>query len=132
MILTFLIFITFIGISVYFIGRLLTSKEIEKGCVGVYVFCIIAYCVITIFISLLNKFAKNKIVFKQGKICYKNRVFYNDEISIKYFKPIISIDTTQLILPVVHINANNFYLTCYLSRRDIKRLKKMNFEIKEI
>lgn len=132
MILTFLIFIAFISISGYFFGHLLTTNEIEKECITGYMVCVIAYCVITIFINLLNKFSKNKIVFEKGKIRYKNRVFYSNEISIKYFKPNISIEIPELIIPKTHINANNFYLTCYLSRRDIKRLKKMNFEIKEI
>ena len=69
---------------------------------------------------------------KKGKICYKNKIFYSNEINIKYFKFNISIEIPELVIPKTHINANNFYLTCYLSRRDIKRLKKMNFEIKEI
>ena len=132
MVLNFMIFITFIGISGYFFGHLITTKEIDKGCFTGYMACVIAYCVVTIFISLLNKFAKNKIVFEKGEIRYKNRVFYSNEISIKYFKPNISIEIPELIIPKTHINANNFYLTCYLSKRDIKKLKKMDFEIKEI
>ena len=63
---------------------------------------------------------------------YKNRTLYSNNVSIKYFKFHISIIEPSLVISKIHINGNNLSVTCYLSKKDIKKLKKMNFEIKEI
>ena len=51
---------------------------------------------------------------------------------MKYFKFYISIIEPSLVIPKIHINGNNLSVTCYLSKNDIKKLEKMNFEIKKI
>ena len=63
---------------------------------------------------------------------YKNRTLYSNNVSIKHFKFHISVIEPSLVIPKIHINGNNLSVTCYLSKKDIKKLKKMNFEIKEI
>ncbi len=126
--LLFFVYILFIS--------LLLDKIISKEFLISLICLIIPYCVVNIIVVLLNKFAKNRIIFEQGKICYKNRVFYSDEISIKYFKPaiidILIFPPLSAYFPILHINANHFYLTFYITKRDMKKIKKLNFEIKEL
>ena len=50
---------------------------------------------------------------------------------MKYFKFHISVIEPSLVIPKIHINGNNLSVTCYLSKNDIKKLEKMNFEIKK-
>ena len=83
-------------------------------------------------IFILNKKANNSILFEEEKMLYKNRTLYSNNVSIKYFKFHISVIEPSLVIPKIHINGNNLSVTCYLSKKDIKKLKKMNFEIKEI
>lgn len=35
-----------------------------------------------------------------------------------------SINITSLVIPKIYINGNNLSVTCYLSKKDIKKLKK--------
>ena len=111
-----LLIITFIPSFVYFVCSLLIDKSIN----------------ITIIIFILNKKANNTILFEEEKMLYKNRTLYSNNVSIKYFKFHISVIEPSLVIPKIHINGNNLSVTCYLSKKDIKKLKKMNFEIKEI
>ena len=90
------------------------------------------YIILLGVINIINKVAKNKIVFQEEKIQYKNKTIYANSVNIKYFKFYISIIEPSLVIPKVHINGNGLSITCYLSKKDIKTLKKMNFEIKEI
>ena len=63
---------------------------------------------------------------------YKKKTIYSNNVSIKYFRFHISIVEPNLVIPKIHINGNNLSVTGYLSKKDINKLKKMNFEIKEI
>ena len=85
-----------------------------------------------LIIFILNKKAHNSIIFEEGKVIYKKKTLYSNNVSIKYFKLHISVIEPCLVIPKTHINGNNLSVTCYLSKKDIKKLKKMNFEIKEI
>ena len=53
-------------------------------------------------------------------------------ISIRYFKIYISFIEPSLVIPKVVINGNGLYITCYLSKKDVNKIKKMGYEIKEI
>lgn len=63
---------------------------------------------------------------------YKNRTMYSNNVSIKYFKFYISILEECLVIPKIYINGYNSSIICYLSKKDIKKLKKMDFKFREI
>ena len=127
-----LLIITFIPSLVYFICSLLIDKSLNIVSLIIILSCLLLWLFLELMIFLLNKKANNSILFEEGKMLYKNRTMFPNNVNIKYFKFHISIIEPSLIIPKIHINGNNLSVTCYLSKKDIKKLKKMNFEIKEI
>ena len=75
-------------------------------------------------IYIFNRKASNSILFEEEKIVYKNRTMYSNNVSIKYFKFYISILEECLVIPKIYINGYNSSIICYLSKKDIKKLKK--------
>ena len=127
-----LLIITFIPSFIYIVCSLLIDKSINIASLILSVSCLLLWLFLELIILILNKKAHNSILFEEEKILYKNRTLYSNNISIKYFKFHISIIEPSLVIPKIHINGKNLSVTCYLSKKDIKKLKKKNFEIKEI
>lgn len=127
-----LLMITFLFSAIYFVCSLLIDKSINITSLIIMISCLMIWLFIDLIIFILNKRANNSIIFEEGKIIYKNRTMFSNEVSIKYFKFHLSIIDPSMVIPKIHINGNNLSLTCYLSKKDLKKLKKMNFEIKEI
>lgn len=127
-----LLIITFIPSVIYFVCSLLIDKSTNITSLILIVFCLLLWLFLELMIFILNKKANNSIFFEKGKMLYKDRTIFSNNASIKYFKFHISIIEPSLVIPKIHINGNNLSITCYLSKKDIKKLKKMNFEIKEI
>ena len=124
--------VTLIPSLVYFVCSLLIDKSINITSLIILISCLLLWLFLNLIIFILNKKANNSILFEEEKMLYKNRTLYSNNVSIKYFKFHISVIEPSLVIPKVHINGNNLSVTCYLSKKDIKMLKKMNFEIKEI
>lgn len=127
-----LLIITFIPSVIYFVCSLLIDKSINITSLILSASCLLLWLFLNLIIFILNKKANNSIIFEEGKVIYKKKTIYSNNVSIKYFKFHISVIEPSLVIPKLHINGNNLSVTCYLSKRDIKMLKKMNFEINEI
>ena len=127
-----LLIITFIPSLVYFICSLLIDKSLNIVSLIIILSCLLLWLFLELIIFILNKKANNSIIFEEGKVIYKKKTIYSINVSMKYFKFHISVIEPSLVIPKIHINGNNLSVTCYLSKKDIKKLKKMNFEIKEI
>ena len=127
-----LLIITFIPSVIYFICSLLIDKSINTESLIIILSCMLLWLFLELIIFILNKKAHNSIIFEEGKVIYKKKTLYSNNVSIKYFKLHISVIEPCLVIPKTHINGNNLSVICYLSKKDIKKLKKMNFEIKEI
>lgn len=127
-----LLIITFIPSVIYFVCSLLIDKSINITSLILSASCLLLWIFLNLIIFILNKKANNSIIFEEGKVIYKKKTIYSNNVSIKYFKFHISVIEPSLVIPKLHINGNNLSVTCYLSKRDIKMLKKMNFEINEI
>ena len=124
--------ITFIPSLVYFVCSLLVDKSINITSLIIIISCLLLWLFLNLIIFILNKKANNSIIFEEGKVIYKKKTIYSNNVNMKYFKFHISIIEPSLVIPKIHINGNDLSVTCYLSKKDIKKLKKMNFEIKEI
>ena len=127
-----LLIITFIPSVIYFVCFLLIDKSINLASLILSVSCLLLWLFLNLIIFILNKKANNSIIFEEGKVIYKKKTIYSNNVSMKYFEFHISVIEPSLVIPKIHINGNNLSVTCYLSKKDIKKLKKMNFEIKEI
>lgn len=127
-----LLIFSFVPSFVYLICSLLIDKNVNITSLILTLLCLFLWFFLTIIICVLNKRAKNSIIFEEGKIRYKNRTIFVDNISIKYFKFHISVVEPSLVIPKIHINGNSLSVTCYLSKKDIKKLRNLNFDIKEI
>lgn len=127
-----LLIITFIPSAIYFVCSLLLDKSINIASLILSVSCLLLWLFLNLIIFILNKKANNSIIFEEGKVIYKKKTIYSNNVSMKYFEFHISVIEPSLVIPKIHINGNNLSVTCYLSKKDIKKLKKMNFEIKEI
>ena len=127
-----LLIITFIPSVIYFVFSLLIDKSTNIASLILIISCLLLWLFLNLIIFILNKKANNSILFEEGKFRYKNRTVYANNVSIKYFKFYISVIEPSLVIPKIHINGNNLSVTCYFSKKDIKKLKKMNFEIREV
>ena len=127
-----LLIITFISSVIYFVCSYLIDKSINIVSLILSVSCLLLWISLNLIIFILNKKANNSIIFEEGKVIYKKKTIYSNNLSMKYFKFHISVTEPSLVIPKIHISGNNLSVTCYLSKNDIKKLKKMNFEIKEI
>ena len=97
----------------------------------IFVFsCLLIRLFLEMAIFILNKKAKNSIFFENGKILYKGKTIQS--ANIKYFKFHLSFIEPSLVIPKMYINTHDSSVTVYVSKKDVKRLKKMGFEIKEI
>ena len=124
--------VTLVPSLVYFVCSLLIDKSINITSLIIIISCLLLWVFLELIIIILNKKANNSIIFEEGKLIYKKKTIYSNNVSMKYFKFHISVIEPDLVIPKIHINGNNLSVTCYLSKNDIKKLKKMNFEIKEI
>ena len=127
-----LLTITFIPSAVYIVCSLFIDKSINIVSLITIISCLLLWLFLDLIIFILNKKANNSIFFEEGKVIYKKKTIYSNNVSMKYFKFYISIIEPSLVIPKIHINGNSLSVICYLSKKDIKKLKKMNFEIKEI
>ena len=124
--------VTLIPSVIYFVCSLLIDKSTNITSLLLIISCLLLLVFLELMIFILNKKANNSILFEEGKVIYKKKTIYSNNVSMKYFKFHISVIEPSLVIPKIHINGNNLSVTCYLSKKDIKKLKKMNFEIKEI
>ncbi len=127
-----LLIITFIPSLVYFVCSLLIDKSTNITSLLLIISCLLLLVFLELMIFILNKKENNSVIFEEGKVIYKKKTIYSNNVSMKYFKFHISVIEPSLVIPKIHINGNNLSVTCYLSKNDIKKLEKMNFEIKKI
>ena len=116
---------------VYFVCSLLIDKSTNITSLLLIVSCLLLWSFLELVIFILNKKANNSIIFEEGKVIYKRKTIYSNNMSMRYFKFYISVIEPSLVIPKIRINGNNLSITCYLSKNDIKKLEKMNFEIKK-
>ena len=118
--------------AIVFICSLLIDKRFNATSLLLILSCFLSWLLLMLVTFILNMRANNCILFEEGKMLYNNRTTFCDEVSLKYFKFHISFIEPSLVIPKLHINGNNFSITCYHSKRDIEKIKKMKFEIKEV
>lgn len=79
---------------------------------------------------LLRIVSKCCVLFEDGKIYYKGKCFYN--CTIKYVKFYMHIFEPILVIPKLYVNNGKDNLVMYLTKRDIKKLVKKNYNIEVI
>ncbi len=99
-----LLIITFLPSVVYFICSLLIDKSINIASLIIIISCLLIWLFLDLIIFILNKRANNSILFEEGKMLYKNRTIFSNNVSIKYFKFHLSIIEPSLVLPKIHIS----------------------------
>ena len=127
-----LLICVFIPSVIYLICSLLFDKVLNIPSLVLIILCGVLWIILNVVIFLLNRISKNKIIFEENRIQYKNMILNKDNLSIKYFKFHISVIEPSLVIPRLHINGNNLSITCYLSKRDIKYLEKLNYKIYKV
>ncbi len=116
--------IVFLPTLVFMIWEILTDGVIDKMYYAICFRCIILFFLFKIITFILDKKAKNCIFFEKGKLIYKNRTLFSDEIKITYFKFYVNLICEILVIPKIFIAGKEFRLSFYLSRKDLKRIKK--------
>ncbi len=115
---------------IYFVCLLISKKTFHVFTFSVVVFCLILWFVMVFIMALVDKKATNRIVFEKDRICYKGNRFYKNDAILRYFKFYVSVFDPLLVIPKLHIHINGLSIVCYLSRNDIRKLKKDNYDIK--
>ena len=124
--------VVFIPSFVYFICSLIIDNDLNILSLILSISCVMLWIILTLIINIINKTAKNRIIFEDGKIQYKGITIYRNDLSIKYFEFHISIVDPSMVVPKLHINGNNLSVTCYISKRDMHKIEKLGFEIRKI
>ena len=122
----------FLPFAVYFGCVFFIYGEIHTASMVALLSCAALYCLAVLTVSLLNKVSKKRILFADGKMQYGGKTFRKEDVSMRYFKFEMSIINETLVFPKLYINGNGWSVICYLSRKDIEKLKKMNYEITEM
>ena len=128
----FVLMLVFIPSIVVFIFSCVFDKYLDTTSLIVSLSCIFIWIILEVVAYILNTIAKNKITFFEEKIRYKGVTLYKQNLSFKYFKFHVSLIEPSLVIPKLHINGCNISVTCYASKRDIRLLKKFNYEIMDI
>lgn len=122
----------FIPSSIIYICYLFVDKQMNIASLLITISCFFTWVISKILIRILNKYSKNKIVIYDDKVNYKGKIYYKDILSIKYFKFHISFLEPDLVISKLHFNSNGISFTCYLSRLDVCKIKKLGYFIREV
>ena len=122
----------FIPSSIYTICALSSWGAIHLPSLLIVFLCVMFYACFEMLIHLLNKKSVKGILFESNRIQYQGKTIYLDHVRMRYFTFALSITDPSLVIPKLSINADEFYITCYLSKRDVKRLKRMGYAIQEV
>ena len=98
-----LLIITFIPSVIYFICSLLIDKSINTASLIIILSCMLLWLFLELIIFILNKKANNSIIFEEGKVIYKKKTIYSNNVSMKYFEFHISVIEPSLVIPKIHI-----------------------------
>ena len=127
-----LLMLIFIPSVIYLVCSLVIHQNLSIETLVYMAACCLSWSILKLIVHILNNVSNNSIIFSDGKITYKDRTIYSDSATIKYFKFYISIIEPCLVIPKIYITSNDLSVLCYISKKDVKMLKKMNFEVKEI
>jgi len=108
---------------IYFICSLSLDKIFNLPSLLIFISCCLLWFILIIGIIILNKRSKNYLFVEKDKIIYKGKTIYKDSLTMKYFKFHISLIAPNLVIPKLHINGNGLSVICYLSKKEIKKLK---------
>lgn len=129
---TTLLSLLFIPSTIFFVCSLLIDNCINITSLILALSCPLLMVLLELLIFILNNKSNNSVIFEKEIIVYKGKTIYSNDASIKYFKFYISIIEPDLVIPKIYITGNNYQILCYLSKKDIKKLRKMNYQIKDI
>lgn len=127
-----ILMVIFIPSFVYLTCSLIIDNYLNILSLMLSISCVMSWIIFSLIINKINKTAKNKIIFEDGKIQYKGRTIYMNDLSIKYFKFHISMVDPSIVVPKLHINGNNLSVTCYISKKDMRKIEELGFIIKKI
>ena len=122
----------FIPSTGYFIFSMIIDHSINIPSLILIIVCILMKLLLSLIVYLLNHRAKKRILFEEFAIRYQGKTYYKDTLNLKYFTFQLSITYSTLVIPKLHIDGDYLSVTCYLSKRDIKKLEKLDYEIKRI
>jgi hypothetical protein len=111
---------------------LLVQKELNILSLSMCIGCVFLLTIIDVLLYFLNNYSKNKIIFTKDKIQYKEKTEYSDYVSFRYFKFHISLIESDLVFPKLCISGNNISVTCYIFKKDLKKLEQMGYNIKKV
>lgn len=126
--------LVFIPTVICFMLFILVEHEFNMACLNIISVCIIIWFFLKISILILNKFSKSRITFCKDQLTYKSRIIHKNDISMKYFKFHISLIDPDLVIPKLYIKLYeyNTSIVLYLSKKDVKKLKTLYFDIIEV
>ena len=110
---------------------LYTENQLNLACIFIIISFLIFWILFKIFIKILDAKSKNYLLFEKDKIIYKNRTFYANNLSIRYFKFYVSVLETCMVFPKVLINVNGVSIIAYLSKKDVREIEKLGYNIKK-
>ena len=128
----FILSLVFIPSAIYLICSLSIEQTLNIPSFVCTAICLSLHIALIFFVYILNILSRNKIVFQNSKIRYQGIIEHSENLSMVYFKFHISITDPSLVIPKLLIRGERLYKLVYLSKRDIKRLRKLNFSIKEV
>ena len=104
----------------------------ECASISVFVCAVAAHGIVLFVTYLCDKKSAKSILFQKDSVRYGYRYIDLQEASLRYFRFYLSVFDPALEFPKLCINTDGSSLVCYLSQRDMKKLKAMGYPISEI
>lgn len=118
--------------SVYFVLALTVDGRRSTVSMTVFACAVAVYVLAVLCTHICDQRSAKSILFSEEGVRYGNRYIDLQEASLRYFRFYLSVFDPALELPKLCINADGRSLVCYLSRRDIRKLKVMGYRVSEI
>ena len=116
----------------FFVCSWKIDNTISVSSLIVFSSCLAIWVVSFAFLALLDQKSRKIVVFEKNRIKCQGKTRYKHDLHMKYFSFHISLIDPSLVFPKLHISSNDFSVTCYLSKRDVKKLEKLGYAIKRV
>lgn len=111
------------------IGHYNTCGRINYGMIYYFVVTISAWMFLNFMIlPLINHYATNRVIIDKEKVEYKNEIIHREQLTLQYLRGYVSFDYFEVSKLFFCYGDNVF--TCYFSRRDIRKIKKIGYKIR--
>ena len=124
-----IILCVFVPLFIYLVCSFFIDGKIHGTSTAALAICAILYFLADLVGFWLNRKSKKRLVFEEDTVYCNGKSFDKSALRMRYFGSQVSLIWETLVIPKLYINGIGRPVTCYLPRKDIEKLKRMNYSI---